>query len=55
METLNDFASRMEAATKEAHSALTHAANDMAHFYNAHHKKASLYKLLVSSVEDTPV
>ena len=33
LETLNDFASWMEAATKEAHSALTQAADDMAQFY----------------------
>src|SRR5882724_9108336 len=45
METLNDFASCMEAATKEACSALTQAANDMACFYNAHHKEAPLYKV----------
>jgi len=30
LETLNNFASRMEAATKEAHSALARAADDMA-------------------------
>ena len=38
LEALNDFTSWMEAATKEAHSALTQAANDMAHFYDAHHR-----------------
>jgi len=36
LETLNDFSSWMEAAMKEAHSALTQEADDMAHFYNAH-------------------
>jgi len=30
LETLNDFASRMEKAMDEAHSALTQAADDMA-------------------------
>ena len=30
LETLIDFASQIEAATKEAHSALTQAANNMA-------------------------
>src|SRR5882724_11620753 len=45
METLNDFASWMEAGTKEACSALSQAANDMAHFYDAHHKEAPLYKV----------
>jgi len=29
----------MEAALKEAQLALTRAANDMAHFYNAHHRE----------------
>jgi len=43
LETLNEFASWMEAATKEGHSALTQAADDMAHFYDAHHKEAPLY------------
>ena len=32
LETLNDFASRMEAAMKEVCSTLTRAADDMAHF-----------------------
>jgi len=45
VETLNDFASWMEAATKEAHSALTQAAHDTAHFYDTHHKEAPLYKV----------
>ena len=45
METLNDFASQMEAATKEACSALSQAADDMAHFYDAHHKEAPLYEV----------
>ena len=30
LETLNDFATRMEAAMKEAHSSLTREADDMA-------------------------
>ena len=33
----------MEVATKEAHSALTRAASNMAHFYNAHCREAPLY------------
>ena len=45
METLNDFASQMEAATKEACSALAQAPNDMACFYDAHHKEAPLYEV----------
>jgi len=43
LETLNDFASRMEVAMKEAHSALTRAADDMACFYDAHQREAPLY------------
>jgi len=43
LETLNDFTSQMEAAMKEVHSALTRVADDMAHFYNAHHREAPLY------------
>src|SRR5882724_601904 len=43
LETLNDFTSWMEAATKEAHSALSQAADDMAHFYDAHRRDAPLY------------
>jgi len=35
----------MEAVTKEAHSALTQAANDMDHFYDIHFKEAPLYKV----------
>jgi len=34
----------MEAATKEACSALSQAANDMAHFYNAHLRGDPLYE-----------
>ena len=45
METLNDFASWMEAATKVAHSALAQAANDMACFYDAHCREAPLYEV----------
>jgi len=33
----------MEVVTKEVCSALTWAADNMAHFYNAHHREASLY------------
>src|SRR5882724_11000186 len=43
LETLNDFTSRMEAAMKEACSALSQAADDMAHFYDAHRREAPLY------------
>jgi len=43
LEMLNDFASRMEVAMKEAHSALVRAADDMAQFYDAHQKEAPLY------------
>src|SRR5882724_9843222 len=45
LETLNNFASRMEKATEEVHSALARAANDMARFYDAHHKEAPLYEV----------
>ena len=45
LETLNDFTSWMEAATKEAHSAISQAANDMAHFYNTRHREAPLYEV----------
>ena len=45
LETLNDFASRMEKATDEAHLALTRAADNMAQFYNAHHREAPLYEI----------
>src|SRR5882672_10721811 len=43
LETLNNFASWMEAATKEACLALSRAADDMAHFYDAYWREASLY------------
>ena len=43
LETLNDFASRMEAAMKEARSALSRVADDMARFYDAHQREAPLY------------
>ena len=43
LETLNDLTSWMEAAMKEAHSALSQAADDMAHFYNIHCREAPLY------------
>ena len=33
----------MEAATKEACSALSRAADNMAHFYDSHHGEAPLY------------
>ena len=45
LETLNNFASRMGKATDEAHSALTQAADDMAQFYDTHHREAPLYKI----------
>src|SRR5882672_459620 len=40
LETLNDFASWMDVATKEAHSALSREADDMARFYDTHQKEA---------------
>src|SRR5882724_7281594 len=43
LKTLNDFTSRMEVATKEAHSALSQAVDDMARFYDAHWREAPLY------------
>src|SRR5882724_598676 len=43
LETLNNFASQMEAATKEACSALSQVVDDMAHFYDAHRREAPLY------------
>src|SRR5467141_4079291 len=43
LETLNNFASQMEAATKEACSALSRVVDDMAHFYDAHQREAPLY------------
>ena len=45
LETLNDFASRMEKATDEAHPALIQAADDMACFNNAHCRQAPLYQI----------
>ena len=42
LETLNNLASGMEVAMKEAHSALARAAGDMAWFYDAHQKQAPL-------------
>jgi len=45
LETLNDFASRMEKATDETHSALTQAADNMAQFYDIHHREAPLYDI----------
>ena len=43
LETLNDFASRMEVAMKEAHSSLTRVADDMAQFFDTHWKEAPLF------------
>jgi len=43
LETLNDFASRMEAAMKEACLALSQAVDDMARFYDAHQREGPLY------------
>jgi len=45
LETLNEIASRMEQATDEACSALTIAADDMAQFYDAHHREAPLSEI----------
>ena len=45
LETLNDFTTRMEAAMKDVHSALTRAADDMAQFYETHQKEAPLYMI----------
>jgi len=45
LETLNDFASRMEKATDKACSALTRAADNMAQFYDTHRREAPLYKI----------
>jgi len=42
LEMLNNFTSRMEAAMKEAHSALMNAANNMTPFYDAHHHREAL-------------
>jgi len=41
--TLKDFASQMEAVTKEACSALIKVADEMAHFYGTHFREAPLY------------
>ena len=43
LETLNNFASQMEAAMKEACSALSRVVDDMAQFYDAHWREAPLY------------
>ena len=43
LKTLNNFASWMEAATKEAHSALSRVVDDMACFYDTHLREAPLY------------
>src|SRR5882672_8144872 len=43
LETLNDFASWMEVAMKEACSALLREVDDMAHFYDTHWREAPLY------------
>jgi transposase InsO family protein len=45
LEALEDFTTRMEAATNEARSALAKAADDMAHFYDLHRQTAPSYKL----------
>src|SRR6266481_7456676 len=45
LETLENFTSRMEQATKEAQSALTRAADDMAHFHDAHRCEAPQYNV----------
>jgi len=43
LKTLNDFASWMEVAMKEAHSALSRAADNMARFYDTNQREAPLY------------
>src|SRR5882672_8094188 len=43
LETLNDFASQMEVAMKEACLALSRVVDDMACFYDAHWREAPLY------------
>src|SRR5882724_3520346 len=45
LETLNDFASRMEEATEEMCSALVRAADNMAQFYDANCREAPLYEV----------
>ena len=45
LETLNDFTYWMELATREVCSALAQETNDMAHFYNSHHREAPLYEV----------
>ena len=45
LEALEDFITRMDAATNEAHSALTKAADDMARFYDLHRQAPPSYKL----------
>jgi len=45
LETLNNFASQMEVVKKEVCLTLDRAANDIAHFYNAHHREAPLFWL----------
>src|SRR5882724_12481188 len=44
LETLNIFTSRMTTATNEAHSTLAKVLDNMAQFYDAHWREASLYK-----------
>src|SRR5882672_7833528 len=43
LEMLNNFTSHMEAATKEESLALSRAADNMTHFYDAHWREAPLY------------
>src|SRR5882724_1198358 len=45
LETLNNFSCRMGKAMDKARSALTQAANDMAQFYDTHHREALLYEI----------
>ena len=45
LEALDEFTTRMETATNEAHSALSKAADDMARFYDLHHQAAPTYKI----------
>ena len=45
LEALEDFITCMDAATNEARSALTKAADDMAHLYDLHQQTPPSYKL----------
>ena len=51
LEALDEFTTHMEAATNEAHAALSKAADDMAHFYDLHRQAAPVRATLTSSGE----